>query len=94
MQIKYFFLMKIDAYKHMTYDDIQTLTRTPENGALEFKETTGQLERGMETLQTLTRMLYWEQCEQVSEADACRKLLYGKRFPLYLISSICQMMVS
>lgn len=34
----------------MTYDDIIKLAQTTENGALEFKETTGQLERGMEAL--------------------------------------------
>lgn len=34
----------------MTYDDILKLARTTESGTLEFKETTGQLERGMETL--------------------------------------------
>ena len=34
----------------MTYDEILILSQAAENSALEFKETTGQLERGMETL--------------------------------------------
>lgn len=34
----------------MTHDDIIALTQTAESRTLEFKETTGQLERGMETL--------------------------------------------
>lgn len=34
----------------MTYDEILILSQAAENCALEFKETTGQLERGMETL--------------------------------------------
>lgn len=34
----------------MTHDDIIKITQTAESAVLEFKETTGQLERGMETL--------------------------------------------
>lgn len=34
----------------MTFEDIEKLTRRMETGQVEFKETTGQLERGMETI--------------------------------------------
>lgn len=34
----------------MTFEDIKKLTCRMETGQVEFKETTGQLERGMETL--------------------------------------------